>query len=326
MKIFVTGGTGFIGTFFMRTLQKTNHEAVCLVREHSDVRQLQEAGVQMVIGDVTRKSTLIDAMKGCDWVVNLANLFEFWIPDCHKYREVNVEGTRNVMEAALENAVSKVVHVSTLAVYGNTNWPATEENDLGSECYSIYAQTKREGELLVWDFYREKKLPVVMIYPGGVIGPDDPKPAGRYLKKLLEGKLPAQILTKSMFPWVYVGDVAKAILLALEKEGNIGEKYFLAAENKTFGDINKLISEVSGKPIPKLVMPDSMATLGSYVFTGIANLIHKPPLMDMSTDQISLMKHGLEADGSKASGELGLTYKPVRKVLEEVVREAAVHA
>jgi nucleoside-diphosphate-sugar epimerase len=160
-----------------------------------------------------------------------------------------------------------------------------------------------------------------MIYPGGVIGADDPKAAGRYLRKVIEGKLPAQILTKSIFPWVYVGDVANAIVLALEKDGNIGEKYFLAAENITFGEINTMISEISGTRLPKLVMPDPMAMMGSYFFTAIANLTHKPPVLDMSTDQLRLMRHGLEADGSKASRELVFTYKPVHSVLEEIVAQ-----
>jgi dihydroflavonol-4-reductase len=321
MKIFVTGGTGFIGRTFIRILQNTKHELVCLVRETSDIRGMEQAGIKMIVGDVTEKETLFNGMKGCDWVANLANLFEFWIPDRSQYRRINVEGTRNVMEAAQQNKISKVVHVSTLAVYGNAQWPVTEESELGPECYSVYAQTKREGELLAWKLQKEHNIPLVMIYPGGVIGPDDPKPAGRYLTKLLEGKLPAQILTKSMFPWVYVADVAKAILAALQKKDNIGEKYILAAENHTFGDINKMVAEVSGRPLPRLVMPDSMAILGSYFCTAMANIVKKPPILDMSTDQLRLMKHGLQADGSKASRELSVSYKPVREVVEEIVRQ-----
>lgn len=131
--------------------------------------------------------------------------------------------------------------------------------------------------------------------------------------------MPAQVLTKSVFPWVYVGDVADAVVRALEKEGNIGERYVLAAENLTFGEVNKLVSEISGAKLPWLTLPDSMTTVGGHLATAIANVIRKPPILDMSVDQLSLMRQGLQADGSKAVRELGLTYTPIRVAIEEAI-------
>ena len=321
MKIFVTGGTGFIGRQFIRRLGNTGHEVICLVRETSDVRELQQAGVGMIRGDVTDKNSLVVGMGGCDWVVNLANLFEFWIPDRRKYHDVNVTGTRNVIEAAIETGISKIVHVSTVAVYGDARWPVTEASEMGPRCFSEYARTKREGDLLVWDIYKQGRIPVVMVYPGGVVGPDDPKAAGRYIRNLLLGKMPAQVLTNSMFPWVHVADVAEAILGALETEGNIGEKYILVAENLTFGEINNLLSEISGRKLPRMKMPDALTMIMARTLTLLANLTGKPPFLDMSTDQMSLMKEGLRADGSKAERVLGLTYSSIRLALEEAVKE-----
>ncbi len=319
MRTFVTGGTGFIGTHVVRKLYEKGHELRCLVRETSDVSLLEQVGASLVRGDVTDRESLLIGVRGCDWAVNLANLFDFWIPDRRAYHAVNVEGTRNVMEAARSAGVSKLVHVSTLAVYGNASWPVTEDTELGRECFSEYACTKRAGELLVREMYAEGGLPLVTIYPGGVLGPDDPKAAGRYVRNLVRGKMPAQVLTNSVFPWVYVGDVADAIVRALEKDGNIGERYVLAAENLTFRDFNALISEISGAKLPWLTFPDAVTMVGAHFATALASVIKKPPILDMSVDEISLMRQGLEADGSKAVRELGLTYTPVRTALEEAI-------
>jgi dihydroflavonol-4-reductase len=319
MRIFITGATGFIGSRLVRRLTETDHELCCLVRDTSDTSVLEEAGASLVRGDVTDRESVLSGITGCQWVVNLANLFEFWIPDRQAYYAVNVDGTRNVMEAATLAEASKVVHVSTLAVFGNASWPVTENTELGPECFSEYARSKRVGELLVRELYEKGDLPLVTIYPGGVVGPDDPKAAGRYLKNLLRGRMPAQVLTNSVFPWVYVGDVAEAIVRALEKEGNIGERYLLAAENLTFGQINKLVSRISGAKLPWLTLPDPLTMLGAHFATVLAKVIRKPPILDMSVDQLSLMKQGLRADGSKAVTELGLTYTPIRTAIEEAI-------
>jgi dihydroflavonol-4-reductase len=319
MKTFVTGGTGFIGTHVVRKLREKGHELHCLVRKTSDVTALQEMGASLIRGDVTDKESVLSGVSGCEWVVNLANLFEFWVRDRRAYHAVNVEGTRNVMEAARSAGVSKVIHVSTLAVYGNASWPVTEDSELGPECFSEYACTKRAGELLVREMFAEGGLPLVTIYPGGVLGPDDPKAAGRYLRNLVRRKMPAQVLTKSVFPWVYVGDVADAIVRALEKDGNIGERYLLVAENLTFGEINALVSEISGVKLPWLTFPNAVTMMGAHIATAIASVIRKPPMLDMSVDEMSLMRQGLEADGSKVVRELGLTYTPLRTALEEAI-------
>lgn len=158
-----------------------------------------------------------------------------------------------------------------------------------------------------------------MIHPSAVIGPNDPKAAGRYIKNYALGRMPAQVLTKALFPWVHVKDVSKAIIKALEKENNIGERYLVSNENLTFGEINNMISEISGKNLPKLKFPDWLTMLNAYILTGLANLIRKPPIWDMSVDQISLMKQGFKVNGIKAERELGFTYTPVRAGIEDAI-------
>ena len=99
MRVFVTGGTGFVGKPTIRRLVEGGHEVRCLVRRTSRTCELEELGCELAYGDVTDKASVLEGMRGCEWVVNLANVYSFWEPDKGTYRRVNVEGTRNVMEA-----------------------------------------------------------------------------------------------------------------------------------------------------------------------------------------------------------------------------------
>jgi dihydroflavonol-4-reductase len=320
MKIFVTGGTGFIGTRLVECLAQTDHELVCLARKSSDVSTLKKLGVTIAAGDVTDKESLLKGMQGCDWVANLANLFVFWVPEEQVYTDVNVEGTRNVMESALETGISKIVHVSTAAVWGKTDhWPITETTPVGAQRASQYARTKYEGDQIAWRLYKERGLPLVMIHPTAVVGPNDPKATGRYIKNVARRRMPAQVLTNAPFSFVYVGDVCEAILRALEKEGNIGEQYLVNGANLTFGEINRMIGDIAGVPLPALRLPDAVTVVNARLLTTLANLIKRPPWLDLSVDQVSLMKQGFVIDGSKAERELGLTHTPIRRALEEAI-------
>ena len=319
MKIFITGSTGFIGTYLVNRLAKTQHELYCLAREKSETRFLEEIGVNIIKGDVTDKNSLLKGMEGCNWVAHLASSFVFWLPRKKAFKNVNITGTQNVMESALERGISKVVYVSTAAIYGNAKWPITEETPVGTERASKYVQTKYEGDLIAWDLYEKRDLPLVVVYPTAVIGANDPKACGRYFKNYAEGRMPAQVLTKFNFPFVHVKDVAEAIVKALEKENNIGEKYIVSAANHTWGEINQMISEISGTKLPFLKLPIWMTVMNSYILTGMANLIKKPPLWDMSVDQINLMKQGFKFDGSKVERELGITYTPVYNGIREAI-------
>jgi dihydroflavonol-4-reductase len=319
MKIFITGATGFIGTCLIKRLAQTDHELVCLARETSATDALKAADAEIILGDVTDTHSLLKGMEGCDWVVHLASSFIFWAPNKQVFRDVNITGTRNVLESALEKGVSKVIYISSAAVYGNVDGLISEETPFGTERASTYVRTKYEGDLIAWDLYQKKKLPLVVLYPSAVIGADDPKATGRYIKNVLKGRMPAQVLTNCYFPFVSVKDVAESILKSLEKENNIGEKYIISTENHTFGEINQFISELSGARLPLLKLPIWMTTLTSYMLTGVANLTGKPPLWDMSVDQISLMKQGFKVDGSKAGRELGITYTPIKTAIGEAI-------
>jgi dihydroflavonol-4-reductase len=318
MKAFVTGGTGFIGTHVVRRLIQSGHEPHCLVRATSDTTDLEGMGVILVTGDVTDKASLLEGMGGCDWVVNLANIYSWWEPDKQVYSNVNVEGTRNVMECALETDISKVVHASTAYVYGNpATLPFTEETPVGSVRPSKYTKTKYEGDLIAWQLREDRGLPLVMIYPGIVLGAGDPRLTGRYIKRFVSGRLSRVPFTEAVHTFVHVGDVAEAIVLALEKEDNIGQKYLVGKHQLSIQELNELISEISGAALPPAA-PSAVTVLTSTLATWAADLTGKPPRIP-PIDYIREIRDGCRFDGSKAEKELGLTYHPIRDTLKEAI-------
>ena len=320
MKMFITGATGFIGTHLVKRLAQTEHKLCCMVRKTSHTRQLEELGATLVTGDVTDKDSLLEGMRGCDCVINLANVYTFWEPNKKIYMDVNVEGTRNVVECALETGVSKVVHVSTAVVYGKpADCPFTEESPVGPVRFSEYARTKYTGDLIAWELYEKKGLPLVMIYPASVLGPGDPKATGQYIMNLVHRRLPATIFHDAILTFVHVRDVAEAIVKAAEKQNNIGEKYLVGKYQLSMQENNKIISEISGVPPPKMHLPDTLVMVNATLLTWLADLIKKPPMGGMSRDQMRTVREGFRFDGSKAERELGITYTPIRVAIEEAI-------
>jgi dihydroflavonol-4-reductase len=315
MKIFITGGTGFIGKQTVELLSKTNHQLVLLTRNTSNtsfISSLSNQNVTLTKGDLTDEGSLLNGMKGCDAVINIAAHYTFWEPDKKIYSKVNVKGTQNVMECALKSGIKKVVHISTAGVFGKpSEEPFNEKTSAGTVQFSEYFRTKYEGDRIAWNLFEKKGLPLVVIYPACVLGPEDPKASGSYVQNLINKKLPATVFNNRMFSFVCVKDVAQAIVNALEKENNIGEKYLIGNCRLKWKEINKLISETSGVPLPRIKLPEMITMMNAYLLTGLANLIKKPPLWDMSIDQMKVMKTGFSVDGTKAEKELGIKYTPI---------------
>ncbi len=157
------------------------------------------------------------------------------------------------------------------------------------------------------------------ILPGSVLGPGDSKASGQYVQNLIHRRMPARIMEESVLTFVHVRDVVEAIVRAAEKTDNVGEKYLVGGFRLSFAEINRMVSEVSGVPLPLLRLPDVLVMASAPIVTWLADLIGKPPLLGMSTDQIRTMKEGFRFDGSKTARELGITYTPIRVALEEAI-------
>ena len=147
MKIFITGGTGFIGRHTVGLLIKRNYKLTLLVRKSSNTSFLKDQSVSLITGSITNKQSLLDGMKDCDTVINLAGHYSFWEPDKKIYSQINIEGAKNVFECALESGIKKIIHISTAGVFGIPNdKPFNEESTPGPIQFSEYFRTKYEGD------------------------------------------------------------------------------------------------------------------------------------------------------------------------------------
>ncbi len=320
MKIFITGATGFIGKTLVKKLAGSAHAVRCLVRPTSRVDALRTAGFQLVTGNVNDAESLRMGMAGCDWVIHLANLYTMWHPDPNQFTRVNVEGTYNVMQAALQAGVSKVVYLSTAAVYGRpSDLPFDEDSRPGPRTFSEYARTKALGNRLAWQFYQQHGLPLVVLYPGIVLGAGDDKPSGKYISDILHYKVPSTIFHRSTATYVYVGDVADAILRAAELPQAAGKKYLLGRTQLNGKAYVELIRAVSGVSLPWFHFPDFMVMAASYLLTGLSTLTRRPPYWGLSIDASRTLQQGFQYDGSRAERELGIRYTPIRQALEEAI-------
>ncbi len=318
-KIFISGGTGFIGARLVRRLMRDAHPLVCLVRRPATAG-LDLPGVTLVPGDVTDADSVRAGMQGCTRVIHLAGLYSMWHPHPEEFYRVNVEGTRNVLQAALEAGVKRVVTVSTVAVYGvPLDCPFREESTRGQGMLSEYARTKSLADELAWSFQREHGLPVTALYPGIVLGAGDHKASGSYIEDYIFRRIPSTIFHDSWATYVYVEDVAEAIVRATWAPEALGQRYLVGQAQLNGRDYADLIHAVSGAPKPPFELPDWMVTSAAHLLTGLARLTGIAPLWGLSVDAAHTLRAGFRFDGSKIQRELGLEYTPIEVALREAV-------
>lgn len=318
MNVFITGATGFLGKHLVRRLAgNPQDQMVCLARKTSDYKEAESLGARIVFGDVTDKASVRAGMEGCHVVLNLANLFTYWESEPHDYHQINVEGTRNVMEAALELGVKKIVHVSSIAAYGKSPDKILREESPEGTATTLYAASKQEGDRVIWQMYKERGLPVVMVYPGAITGPENTRVGNAYLRNYIAGNVPSRMIEKYEIGAVDVRDAAEIVVRAMEKEGNIGERYLAGNGRTSVGKMNRVLHQVTGIKPPRMATPLPMVRLMARMLTWIANRTGRPPIWELSTDLVNAMIDTRLMDGSKAVRELGITYRDIDESLAE---------
>src|SRR5712664_3065299 len=232
MKCFVTGASGFIGANLVHELVGLGHSVRALLRGGSDSRGLLGADFEPVEGDVSDPSKLKAAMQGCDWCFHVAASYHLWLRDYRPMYEANVEGTRNVIEAAAAASCNRIVYTSTVGCIGlpkpvdHLIVPSDETTSVAeAQMSNHYKRSKWQAEQVAVQL-ATKGLPVIIVNPSAPVGPRDvkPTPTGRVLVDFLNRKMPAYLDTG--LNWVHVCDVALGHILAAEK-GRIGERYIL---------------------------------------------------------------------------------------------------
>jgi nucleoside-diphosphate-sugar epimerase len=318
VKVFVTGGTGFIGGEVVRQLRARGDEVVCLVRTPEKGKAVVDLGCELVNGDLSDAAALRTGMSGCDAIVHAAAMYEVGIPAKQHPAmwEANVAGTERVMVAALEAKAPRIVYVSTCGVFGNTHRKVVDETyeHPGKEFTSYYEETKLEAHRIVKRMITDQGLPAIIVQPGGVYGPGDTSQVADLLKEFFAGKLPLLPFPELGICMTHVEDIAGGILLALDK-GKLGETYVLSGPVTTMRDAIEIVASVSGRKAPKHALPTGLMKAMTPIGPLVGKLMGQPPnLRELisSADGVTFW-----ASHEKASRELG--YAP--RGMEEGMRQ-----
>lgn len=320
MSALVTGGAGFIGSHVARRLVEEGRRVRVLHLPGDDLRNLRGLDVELIPGSVLDDACVRRAVRGMDQVYHLAAIYALWTPNPRRMREVNVEGTRRVLDACLRAEVQRVVYTSSIAVFGGQGpgVDATEESPFAlgvtGDAYSI---SKRDSHQVALDFAR-RGLPVVIVAPCGPLGPGDygPTPTGRLLLSAVD--LPVAVVADTESNVVDVRDVAEGHLLAAQR-GEIGRSYLLGHRNLSLRALVGMVGEILGAPRPTLVAPAPLLMASARALTAVADHVtRRAPLLTPAAVRITRL--GLRADASRAVEELGLPQTPIEDSVRDALR------
>ncbi len=242
MKILVTGGTGFTGSHVVRRLLEKGHEVRVLDYQAGLFHdELKKKGATIELGGITNRDLVNQMVNGCEVVHHIAAAFrELDVPDQH-YWDVNVEGTRYLLEAAQQSGVAKFIYCSTQGVHGDIqNPPGNENSPIAPEDY--YQLTKYEGEKVVQE-YVSKGLDAVILRPTAIYGPGDPARFLYLFKMVKRGTFLMFGQGNTFYHPVYIDNLVDAFELAAEKQGTAGKTYIIADEQ--YYSLNDLVLQVA---------------------------------------------------------------------------------
>jgi dihydroflavonol-4-reductase len=324
MKALVTGATGFVGAAVVRALLKTSVEVRVIARPGSDSTNLRSLNLEKVAGDLRDKESLRQALSGCRQLYHVAAHYALWAKDPSIFYDINVIGTRNLLEAAREVGVERTVYCSTIGAIGLPpgGGLGTEETPVSLEQMAgHYKRSKYLAEQEVHQLAKEG-LAVVIVNPSAPVGEGDvkPTPTGQIIVEFMKGRMPAYIETGMNI--IDVDDVATGHLLAMEK-GRQGERYILGGTNLLLREVFEILSKLTGRKAPALKLPRGVVLPLAYLNHWLANFTGHPPRIPL--EGVKMAKYKMHYDCSKAVRELGLPQHSPEMALEKAVRWFKAH-
>jgi len=320
MKALVTGGTGFVGSHLVRRLLERNWDVRCLVRAASRLDNLNELPVEFATGDLRDGDSIRRAVRGADVVYHCAADYRLWCADPREMYESNVNGSRNVMQAALDERVERIVYTSTVGALGlnDDGTPADEETPVSiDDMIGHYKRSKFLAEAEVRGF-ASRGLPVVIVNPSTPIGELDikPTPTGKIIVDFLKGKMFGYVDTGMNL--IDVRDCAEGHILAAER-GHVGHRYILGGTNLTLKAMFDALARVTDITSPKMKVPhwvaESYARLENF---WAINVARRAP--DVPVESVRMSRHRMWFDSSKAVRELALPQTSIDDALARAVR------
>jgi dihydroflavonol-4-reductase len=318
MKVFITGATGFIGASLARVLLEEGHSVRALARPGSNRGNLAGLPVEVCEGDLLDRESLARGLAGCDWLFHAAADYRLWTRTPSLMYDINVGGTRNVLEEALTAGVDRVVYTSSVGTLGNPGdgTPGNESTPVTlADMVGHYKKSKFLAERAAESFV-PRGLPLVIVNPSTPVGGLDikPTPTGKIIVDFLNGRMPAYLDTGLNV--IDVEDCARGHLLAA-RHGRIGEKYILGNENLTLQRIFSMLEEITGLPAPRVRLPYTPILLAAYCNEAISRLTGREPLIPLAGVQMA--RKFMFFDSAKAVSELGLQQRPARQALVRAV-------
>lgn len=300
MTTLVTGATGTVGHAIVRALLGRGRRVRALVRDLARARAMVPANVELVAGDITDALSVRRAVAGCAAVYHASGLPEQWLPDPRRFDEVNVGGTRHLVEAALAEGISAFLYTSTIDVFAMRPGVEFDEREIDAQPKgTAYERSKQVADRLVTEALG-RGLPARFLHPSGVYGPA-PITTGvnDFLRRLVHGRIP--MLLPGGFPLVYADDVA-AGHLAAEERAPVGARFILSESYWRLDAIARAVAAaVPGTRVPP-VLPMWVARAVSEMGELAARLTGRPPLIP--TGQLHFLAMDVRPSGARARSEL----------------------
>ena len=311
-RIFLTGGAGFVGGAIARLARTMGDEVVAVVRDPSTATELRDIGADVIAGDLGTKDSIRDAMTGCDAVIHSAGSYKVGIPKSERplMDEANVRVTERVMDAALDLDIARIVHISTVNVFGKTGGVVPDESyerDPAKGFLSYYDLTKYRSHRAVADRI-EAGAPIVIVMPGTVYGRGDHSGVGEQLEQAFHGTARFIGLGDLGISPTYVDDLAAGIMTAMDR-GRPGNSYVMAGENLRLAQAMAIAARAGGHRPPRLRLPTSIIRIGAKLAPNGGHLMNQPPnLAEIVSSSVGVTYW---ASSAKAEAELGYRSRPL---------------
>lgn len=316
MKILVTGADGLLGSNLVRELLSRGHAIRAFVQPGRQQKTLEGLPIEKFAGNLLNPDEVINSAEGCDAIIHCAASTAVWPIRSEIINKVNIDGTKNIIQAVYKNNIQRLIYVGTANSFGfgSKSQPGVEGNPYKSATYGLdYMDSKYKAMQVVLEEVKTNKLPAVIVNPTFMFGPYDSTPSsGAMIVALYKGKVPGY--TKGGRNYLCAKDAAVAIANALTK-GRVGECYILGNENLSYREIFTKISSTIGVKSPSLAIPSVFAKLYGRIGSIVGNVTGNAPAISYPLARISADEHYYNP--AKARTELGLPQTPVETGIRE---------